>query len=473
MTSQELTDYYAEMFDRLNAFLHPHSRGSDIDAVRWATRHGLTTTVQINTLLHTVQEVGEHLSLSLSAGFLNDDEDFGSIDALIVGMLFSTRELEAIRMHRHDPLIWLNAVTRIGSAARAYDDDTQLAFEWYNPREESIIIAALQADMTPLDLIVHAEAQADNGVRNSDLIQTIGPQAVPADLLAADPAAASFVADIRTGTHYNDEESARISHDDAIAVVRALIAQEVPLRQACDDAVLLVSAGAADADEVLRLYTLVRDEVLARPLIQRAAQENLTPAQWLPLIQKIGRRASGYGAKGLLPLALIADASDAGVSVRQWDENVRARGQSAWSTALQEINKAPWDGIYPRDGFPGRVVELTLAGVSPALVDECHRFFGQQTGTAATPVDAVLELHQAGLTLPLVAELGRYVRGFEPIEITVGQTLAALKAGLTVKQVREVRDMVGGRHFGRLVLGTLTKAVEQPEVAPESETATV
>src|SRR6185295_15389923 len=107
--------------------------------------------------------------------------------------------------------------------------------ESFDHDEGSVVLRALQAGMTPAGLLVHAAAMAGRGVRNGDLANAVGDDAVPADLLAADKDAARHLAEIRTGQpHYLDDAPPRVDAAEAAAVLGVLIATGAPLDAACD-----------------------------------------------------------------------------------------------------------------------------------------------------------------------------------------------------------------------------------------------
>lgn len=460
--------YYAVLLDRLNGFVEVISPShANVDALNRMARYGLASAEQIAAFLDAVQKVSTELSIELSAYSLPDefDADPATPDPLILlvaHMVFSADERAAIAAAGHDLVTWLDAVMLIGRDGRARGDGTRLALQNHEHDEESVVLRALQIGMTPGALVERAAELAERGVANADLVRAVGADAAPADLLVADPRAARHLAEIRTGANFHDDAPARIGHGDAVAVLRALVVQEGPLGTldtAVRDASRLVSAGAGSAAEVLELYPLVRDGKLTRELVTRAAGEGLTPAQWVPLLTRIGKRSAAYGQRGLLPLRILAEAADGGVSVKAWDENVRAARRGNYSGSPELTSQAPWADVYPVQGFDGHVVQLAAAGISPTLLDACHRFYTSQVNAhswdrAEAMVDDILGLHRAGLTLPLLIELSNIREGVR-LSLTVDQTMQALRLGVTVAAVRDIRERLAGREFGPVLLEEL------------------
>lgn len=469
--------HWGAFFDRLHDFLHGSvhlpSGKANVEAVGRMADFGLATAAQITAFLDQAAQVSADTATNLSGWSMPDTVPELTGDptrVLLAVMLFSDEELAGMADAGHDPLAWLDAVVTIGRAARARGDATALPLGDPDHGEHSAVLNALRAAMTPADLVTHAAQLAAQGVCSGDLAQAIGTDAVPPDLLAADPDATEHLNEIRTGSRFHTDGPSRITPADAAVVLRELHTQGGQLKEAVADARLLVSAGAADAATVLDLHPLVRAGKLSRELIGRAAREKLTPQQWLPLLEQIGDRAAAYKNGMLLPLRTLAEASQAGVSVRAWDENRRALGSlSTYSACLDAVRHAPWDDVYPDGQFAGRVVELAKAGVSPGLLAECHGFFaaahalrGQHQPPGWTGkdsmVDDVLTLHAAGLTLPVITELGRKSARQTPIVMTVAQVLAALEAGMTLETVRMVREQGGGLKFAGLLMTALAPA---------------
>lgn len=441
----------AATLTRLAKWCDNASLMSPTGALDWvAGDYKLTTPQKINDFLDAIQRLEDTAGIKLTAWELEGVEmgEGEGLPELMARMLLAKPELNAITAARQDFVEWSKVIAEVSAiAGRKRQDRTDLMIALYDDRYEpnagdTLIHHAISAGLDPASFRTRAVELIDSGVDLGDIHEALGKSSLPTDILAADSSAP---------LHLEELLGAGLPEAEGLVLMRAFLVREEDkdrrgntpsYRQALRDAQKFAFAGAREATQVLEMAERGYD----MGLVDRAAKEGLTPKEWVPLLDRIGSKRK-YNSLGVLPLRVLAEAADRNMSLKAWDDNPhtmnhpRPRSQYDYQTPGRNLDWGPWPSVYP-----DRVTELAAAKVSPGLVAECWQFFTRTRGARSEywngPGDVagdILQLREAGLTLPLLKELARTSRGVTHTIMSVQEVLRALELGITAATIDHFR----------------------------------
>lgn len=419
------------LIDRLTAWTEqgPAASAADLRAV------GIDTAAEWRDFIDAVDALRDASGVKLSTWNLERTfpEDVTMAER-VARMVFEQVEADAIDAAGQDILEWLQAALDI--RALSGRGATPMCI-WGFDEDSPMLPELIAAGHTPATFRAKASELIGSGVAPEDLHAAMAPDALAPDLIAADPHSPDRLGRL-TG--------AGVSDTDAVTILRMLqqgitSPWDKTYRAAFDDAVTLASAGIVDGADLIAAITQKRWNAA---LVRRALADGITdPADWQPLLARIGNRK--YGQEGELPLWVLADAADRGLSLLRWDNNSHLQQGSGRRRITLGLGDFPWSVIYH-----DRVIDLAAAGVSPGLAWEAagamtRRVVNGPGPTGAWPghdfADDVIGLAKAGLTLDLARELHQAAEAvrapFSPDDIH-----GLLSLGLTATWARHLRDAV-------------------------------
>uniref|UniRef100_UPI003F493156 hypothetical protein n=1 Tax=Nonomuraea sp. CA-251285 TaxID=3240002 RepID=UPI003F493156 len=367
---------------------------------------GMRTVAEARTLMERVAAWEAEYGYPIKLRNLEDPEDFpeecrGRVEAVLAYLHLNRWTTSYLHRAGADIVAWSNALAVIRRAAiRKGDRSTLVDSHDYGDADDWEGQALAATGLTPEEFARRALDLVAQGVAVQDILGSFGDDAVPADVLTVP------IPDI--GWRMAELLGSGLPMAEACTMVR-----HYRERTPFDVIEEFVAAGVKDAATLIRLIDQNANTLLAR----RAYRDGLAPDQWMPYLSKVARYS--YGASGALRFTLMAEAALNGVSLTAWDklpaprESHRARFVTSrpLHTADPRLREEPWATIYP-----GRVIELAKAGVTPTYVEACWRAYPWCIPADTDFVSQVIVLRERGLTLEVAKRLRLIEVSRTPVE---------------------------------------------------------
>jgi hypothetical protein len=325
----------------------------------------------------------------------------GNLGAILAHLHIDPDNLAPLHAAGGDIVAWSNAVATIQHAAIERGDRTSLmeGFRLYDSEtweeEESLGATLLATGLSPEEFTQRALALIGQGVAATDIIGAFDADAVPTDILAMGTWTSGVVADLR-------KEGVPMA--DAYTLIRHYGDTRGTYSTIC----ILFRYGVTDMHTLRRLV----DGGVKLHLAGRAHQAGLSPQDWMPQLDTVGRYA--YKRDGDLPWSLLVTAAQEGLSLTAWDK-LPERPESKGLGRPRYLMDPPVNTRYGTADEPfclayfDRVIELARLGITPGYLLACWNLRPWIPGDDDRFVDQVIDLKTRGLRLDVVRHLHPFV----------------------------------------------------------------
>lgn len=423
-----------------------HLVGDDVEMMQILLDLGLHTRTEIETLLSRAHGWKETYGYQIDCGATDlswvyeklPEAYLGDLEAILAHLHIDPGNLAPLHEAGADVVAWSNAVAAIQRAAIQRGDRTSLLEEYRHydasshDEEESLGGNLLATGLPPEEFTHRGLALIAQGVAAIDIISSFDADAVPTDVLAMGTWTSRCVADLR---------EAGLSMADACGLVRHYGDSRKVYSTIC----ALIGYGITDMHTLRRLV----DNKINMQLAGRASQAGLSPQEWLPRLDIVGKYA--YKREGVLPWHLLVTAAEEGLSLTAWDKlpeseeekrdkqlKGRRYGHGYRDPRPYETADEPF-----RFAYFGRVIELTRLGITPGYLLACWNLRFWIPGDADRAerfVDQVIDLKTRGLRLDVARHLRPSATGLsKEAGIFLLTTLADHQA--TLGEVTELGDI--------------------------------
>jgi hypothetical protein len=306
-----------------------------------------------------------------------------TIDHILASLYFGDDAPKAA----DDTYPWFMACARLQAEAVQRGQDTELPCpNAYDEDVATFIDQVIASGYTPDALHDLGVKALDSGVALKDLLEMIGDEPIPADVLAHE----HYREHVFSGMIENG-----MPHAEVVEVYRKGISPWTAEKFA--------EAGVRSADEIAELIDRDADADLAL----RAARNGLTAEEWKPLLPLVQRHK--YEKDGLIDFRLLAEAAQEGLSLVHWDKNkLSLPNDQNWHSAAYMYDKAqrmatfPWSEVYP-----DRLLDAARAKIAPSYVTAFAKLMEHHTWSEDNFATSMITARQKGLTTDALNALTR------------------------------------------------------------------
>lgn len=338
--------------------------------------------------------------------YIADGVQFSSVDEVLALMYFESEYPGNV----DDPVAWFRACADVQRVAHSRGLPTDYP-QIYEAEDDPMVVQLVRAGHTPDSFRTFGVHALDQGVALEQVLDLIGEEAIPADVLAHP----------NYDEYYFDQiREAGLPLVEATSLVRQ--------RAISRDDITFVRAGIRSLEELSRM----KREKINVSLLQRAVNGGLTFPELAEMLQVVGKYK--YKRSGRLPFQVLHQAALENISLVQWDQ----------SDVVEKMTEGY--GKYYID--PSRILDMGRMGMSPAWVSAAGSLVSSfRVQDAEEQWDKIRLLHEAGASKELMNAL-RQLRSRLPLDIrsTLDPVFAVLSCGLRTRgQVKYLNDAFGFR----------------------------
>lgn len=345
---------------------------------------GMRSIDDVKTLLAKVTEWKEANGYDLNVRDLDwiaeelPDVYQGNIDAIAAYLHLDPDNAKSLHEAGADVTAWSDAIAHVRRAALQHDDHSHLLDGYHYEGEEPDGAFLASLGIAPAEFTRRALELIGQGVAAKDILSTFDDDALPDDVLAIGQWASMEVRALA---------DAGISQADAVRLIRHYGKKSIyaDLRK-------FAHAGARDVSTLIELI----DSGANAKMASRAADDDLTAAEWSPLIGAVDKYA--YAEKGELPFQTLAEAAAEGFSLTAWDKLPRAETATKWR---QERYWSTTDEPF-RQIYFGRIMDVGRVGITPGYALACWSGREWFLEEGADFVTEMLALRNRGLKLEVM-----------------------------------------------------------------------